>query len=73
MIRLTRFNQQPVVLNADLILSVESTPDTLVTLANGDRVHVRESVDDVIDRAVAYQRRVREGVPTVAADSAEGH
>jgi flagellar protein FlbD len=57
MIRLTRLNQQPLVLNADLIVSVESTPDTLVTLMNGDRIHVREAVEEVVDRAVDYHRR----------------
>ncbi len=58
MIRLTRMNQQPVVLNADLIVSVESLPDTLVTLMNGDRIHVLETVDQVVDAAIAYRRRV---------------
>ena len=59
MIRLTRINHQPVILNADLIVSVESTPDTLVTLMNGDRIHVLESVDQVVLEALDYQQRVQ--------------
>ena len=63
MIRLTRINQRPVVLNAELIVSVESTPDTLVTLMNGDRVHVLESVEQVVQDAISHQQRVRTGRP----------
>ena len=61
MIRLTRFNHTTLVVNADVIAFVEGTPDTLVTLTNGDRVHVRETVDEVIERAMAYHRRIHAG------------
>jgi flagellar protein FlbD len=59
MILLTRLNSRPVVINADLIKMIEATPDTIVTLVNGDAVIVRESVDEVVSRAVDYARRVR--------------
>jgi flagellar protein FlbD len=61
MIRLTRRNQDSIVINLTTIAYVEATPDTLVTLTNGERIHVRESVDDVVARAVAYQERVQRG------------
>jgi flagellar protein FlbD len=63
MIPLTRLNKQPVVVNADQIMLVEATPDTLLVLSNGDRIHVRESVQQVIDLALHYQQRVHSGVP----------
>ncbi|EMI22166.1 Flagellar [Rhodopirellula maiorica SM1] len=44
-------------LNADLIRYVERRPDTFVTLTSGDRIVVKESMDDVIERAVEYQQR----------------
>lgn len=56
MVRLTRLDGTPLVLNADLIRFIESLPDTYVTLTNGDRIIVRESVDAVMDRAVEYQQ-----------------
>lgn len=56
MVRLTRLDGTPMILNADLIRFIESLPDTYVTLTNGDRVIVRESVDAVMDRAVEYQQ-----------------
>ncbi len=67
MIPLTRLNKQPIVVNADQIMLVEAAPDTLLILSNGDRVHVRESVQQVIDLALHYQQRVHSGVPPLAA------
>jgi flagellar protein FlbD len=61
MIRLTRLSHRPLVVNADLIAFVESNPDTLITLVNGEHVHVRESVDEVVDQTVAYRRKVAAG------------
>jgi len=67
MIRLTRRNHDNdlIVINLTTIAYVEATPDTLVTLTNGERIHVRESVDDVVARAVAYHERVQRGTVTV--------
>ena len=61
MIRLTRLNHDLVVVNAHVIAFVESTPDTLITLTSGDRVHVRESLDEVVDLVVKYHRRIQAG------------
>jgi flagellar protein FlbD len=56
MIKLTRLNGEGFILNAELIRFVESLPDTYVTLLSGDRVVVRESMDEVVGRAIDYQR-----------------
>ena len=56
MIKLTRLDGEPFVLNAEMIRYVESKPDTFITLTSGDRIIVREDVDEVIDRAVEYQQ-----------------
>ncbi len=56
MIRLTRLDGQPFVLNADIIRFVDARPDTFVTLNNGDRIVVRESMDEVVRLCVDYQR-----------------
>lgn len=58
MIHLTRLNNEPFILNAELILFVERTPDTMLTMLNGSRVHVRESVDEVLERTLDYHARV---------------
>lgn len=59
MITLTRLDKRVVVLNAELIKMIESTPDTIITLINGDCVIVRESVDEVVQRAIEYARQIR--------------
>jgi flagellar protein FlbD len=56
MIKLTHLSGDPFILNAELIRYVEARPDTYITLTSGDRVVVREGMDDVVERAVAYQQ-----------------
>ena len=56
MIQLTRLDGERFVLNAELIRYVESKPDTFITLTSGDRIIVREDVDEVMDRTVKYQQ-----------------
>ena len=58
MIRLTRINGTAIALNAEMIELVESLPDTIVTLTNGQKILVRESMDEVIERVVAYKRSI---------------
>ena len=59
MIRVTRLNGRELVVNADLILCVEETPDTVVTFTNRDKMVVKERPDDVVRRVIDYQRSVR--------------
>ena len=59
MITITRLDKRVIVLNADMIKTLEATPDTIVTLLNGDTVVVRESVEEVVQRVVEYQRQIR--------------
>lgn len=63
MITVTRLNGKPIVVNADLIRSVEENPDTTITLINGDHIIVRESMHDVVDRAIDYGRHLRRIFP----------
>ena len=65
MIRLTRLNSQPISVNSDLIMFVESNPDTVITLVNEDKILVHESVDEVIARIIEFRRSVLAGLPSV--------
>jgi flagellar protein FlbD len=56
MIKLTRLGGEVFVLNAELIRYVESRPDTFITLISGERLAVQESMDEVLARAIDYQR-----------------
>ncbi|MGH7660134.1 MAG: flagellar FlbD family protein [Vulcanimicrobiaceae bacterium] len=58
MIPLRRLNNQPIVVNCDLIESVESTPDTVVTLTSGNKLIVRESLEEVTRRVIDFKRQI---------------
>lgn len=57
MLKLTRFDGQEIVVNVDLIEFVEKTPDTVISLVSNRKILVRESVDEVIEKALEYKRR----------------
>lgn len=61
MIRVTRLNHVPIVLNADLIEHIEVTPDTVVVLTTGQRFMVLETADEVVERVVAFRRSIFAG------------
>jgi flagellar protein FlbD len=58
MIRLTRINQVPLVLNADLIEHMETTPDTVISMTNGQKFVVRESSDEVVRKVIEFRREI---------------
>lgn len=72
MIRLTRINHIPLVLNSDLIEHIEVTPDTVISLTTGQKFVVLESPAEVIERVVEFRRSINErfcpwqGVPAPA-------
>lgn len=55
MIQLTRLNHQALVLNADLVKFVERSPDTVITLVGGEKMIVRESVEEVVIRIMNFR------------------
>ncbi len=63
MIRLTHLNGRAFIVNAELIKFVEETPDTVVTLRDDEKMLVKESADELVDRAIDYARRIRSIVP----------
>jgi len=63
MIRLTRINHIPLVLNSDLIEHMEATPDTVISLINGQKFIVLESTDDVIRKVVEFRQEISSGLP----------
>jgi flagellar protein FlbD len=56
MIRVTRLNHAPLVLNSDLIQHLEVTPDTVITLTTGEKLMVLESAQEVIDEVIRFRR-----------------
>jgi flagellar protein FlbD len=58
MIRLTRINHVPLVLNSDLIEHVEVTPDTVIAMTSGQKFMVAESADEVIQKVIEFRRLI---------------
>ena len=58
MIELTRLNGRPMVVNSDLIKTAEASPDTMLTLINGEKLIVREAIGEVEERVLAYRARL---------------
>ena len=58
MIRVTRLNHTPIVLNSDLIQEIETTPDTVISLTTGQKIMVLESTEEIIDRVVSFRQQI---------------
>lgn len=58
MISLVRLNGHPLMLNCDLIESVEATPDTVVTLTSGNKLIVRDTMEEVQSKIIAFKRKI---------------
>jgi flagellar protein FlbD len=65
MIEVSRLNGSIYFLNPDMILTLEATPDTVITLTSGEKLMVRESPADLIDRFVAFKRRIVAELPEI--------
>ena len=61
MIQLTRLNNARLALNSDLIKYVEEAPDTVITLLNGEKLVVRETTEQVIERVLEFRRAIVNG------------
>lgn len=65
MIKLTKFNSDSnkhgeFILNAELIQTIESTPDTVITLVNDKKFIVEEAAEEVVRRVMKYRRALRQ-------------
>lgn len=58
MIVITRLDGKCYTLNAEIIETIESTPDTVITLTTGRKLVVKECVDDIIDKTIQYKRKI---------------
>ena len=71
MIEVTRLNGSIFFLNPDMILTLEATPDTIVTLTSGEKLVVKDTPEQIIDRFVAFKRRIVSELPIMMPYDAE--
>ena len=69
MVRVTRLNHTPIILNSDLIEHIEGTPDTVISLSTGQRLMVLESAEEIVSRVVEFRRRINGPSPTVLTEA----
>ncbi len=62
MIELTKLNKKKFILNCELIESIESTPDTVLTLRNGKLYLVTESPEEIVKMTIAYKQLLFSGL-----------
>jgi flagellar protein FlbD len=60
-IYVTRLDGSQLVVNADLIETVEHTADTVITLLDGKKLVVKTLVEDVVDRVIGYRQTIARG------------
>ena len=58
MIKLEKINGEEIVVNARLIESVQSTPDTVLTLTSNKKILLRDGVDEVIEKVISYYQSI---------------
>jgi flagellar protein FlbD len=58
MIKLTRLNRVPLILNSDLIEHIAVTPDTVITLISGQKFMVLESAEEIVEKVIAFRRLI---------------
>jgi flagellar protein FlbD len=58
MIKVTRLNDAVLMINVEMIQSLQATPDTVITFTNHDRLMVKEPLEEISQRIVEYQRAV---------------
>jgi len=62
LIVVTRLNKSELVINAELIETLEATPDTIITLTDGKKIVVRESVSEIIEKIIIYRRLINQPI-----------
>ncbi|HWZ29811.1 MAG TPA: flagellar FlbD family protein [Bryobacteraceae bacterium] len=60
MIHLTRINHVTLVLNSDLIEHIETTPDTVISLINGQKFVVLETTDEIMRKVIEFRRAIHQ-------------
>jgi flagellar protein FlbD len=56
MIKVTRLNDATLMINVDMIQSLQAIPETVITFTNNDKIMVKEPLEEVSQRIVEYQR-----------------
>lgn len=62
MIEVTKLNDKKISINAELIESVEETPDTVISFTTGKKIVVKESRQDIKNLVISYKKEIFAGI-----------
>lgn len=65
MIKLTGINGVGYYLNCDLIETIETIPDTLITLRDGKKQYVMETPEEIVEKIIEYKKRIFVDLPLI--------
>ncbi len=58
MVMITKLNGKNIVINCELIETIESLPDTTITMTNGRKFIATQTVDEVIEEIIKYKNKI---------------
>lgn len=58
MIKVTKLNGKEYYMNAEIVVTIEETPDTIITTSSGNKIVVKETSDEVVKRIIEYKREI---------------
>ena len=61
MIYIKKLNNETVLLNNDLIETIEETPDTVITLTTGKKILTKESMDTIMHKVIDFKIKISNG------------
>lgn len=61
MIEVTRLNGTLFFVNPDMIVTIEATPDTIISLNNGEKLVVKNSLDNITRQFLDYKKQIMSG------------
>ena len=59
MIVVKKINGQEIVVNCDLIQTIEFSPHAVMSLTTGEKIVVDETRDDILEKVLEYKRAIR--------------
>lgn len=65
MIKVTNINGVAYYLNCELIETIETIPDTLISLRDGKKHYVKETPEEVVEKIIQYKKRIFVDLPLI--------
>ena len=65
MIAVKKLSNDEIILNADLIETIEAVPDTLISLSTGKKITVKDTVEEIVKRVIKYKQLIHSTVSII--------